>query len=55
MNHVPNSIMPASAKHLDESSLATGINSELLFCGQTPENGVKTFYQLYSFNVKVSR
>nr|XP_046920005.1 dipeptidyl peptidase 4-like [Dermatophagoides farinae] len=52
MNHVPNSIMPASAKHLDESSLATGINSELLFCGQTPENGVKTFYQLYSFNVK---
>ncbi|OTF76609.1 Dipeptidyl peptidase-like protein [Euroglyphus maynei] len=47
MNHVPNSIMPASA----ESSLINEINNELFFCGQTPENSMKTFYQLYSFNV----
>lgn len=49
MKHVPRSIL-SSKRYIDSKQ----DNTELFFCGQIPENGVKTFHQLYSFNIKVN-
>lgn len=43
LRHVSRSILAASGSDSDE----------LFLCGQIPEAGVKTFYQLYSFHINV--